>query len=66
MMFAEQWECLKCNWMNGFVRCRCRNCGEGRYHPDRDTNREIAADIRVAQAWDAKHGIAPETRTDTL
>lgn len=66
MMFAEQWQCPKCAFMNGFVRVRCVNCGEGRFHPDRDTNREIAQEIYENEKWNAKHGIKPETRDDTL
>lgn len=65
MMFADQWEC-GCGWSNGFVRAKCRNCGGHRHHPDAATDREIEAEIRAAKAWDAAHGIAPETRTDTL
>lgn len=65
MMFAEQWDC-QCGTSNGFVRVKCRDCGAPRHHPDPEIDREIEEEIRTAKAWDEAHGIAPETRTDTL
>lgn len=66
MMFAEQWECRDCGWQNGIVRCKCRNCGQYRHHPDPEIDRAIEKEINIAKAWDEAHGIKPETRTDTL
>lgn len=66
MMFAEQWECRECHWQNGFVRAKCRNCGECRHHPEPEIDLEIEREIQEAKAWDRVHGFPPETRTDTL
>ncbi len=52
--------------MNGFVRTKCRNCGTHRHHPDAEIDRAIEKEIEANKAWDAAHGIDPETRTDTL
>lgn len=66
MRFIDQWKCRSCHWQNGFVRTKCRNCGDHRHHPDAEIDCEIEAEIQTNMAWDAAHGIKPEVREDTL